>query len=990
VAWVLCLVPVAVPARAATPLRGIGVDEALGGEPMLADAPTSVPVVSRVSLDPHDFQGAGSDAAFARLDARLELYGARKIPVILALGPFPADDGAVEEWRQIVRAVAEHGRGRAAAYEIGDLSGTSAQRSGGLPAPERYAYLFKLASVQIHSVDPEELVLQGPVPVDAVDWQSRLYANGVAPYEGGIAVGGSPGPMDQAADVAYRAAVAKMVALVEREDLKSIVVLDAIPLPDQPAAASAQLIDAELRALGSMVRVIVYRAPGPSLKAALSAAAKLTDLLSGDLVNLDEVAAALRIIGADGKDAGNDVAARVPHRLLYSLNRFQTYLVYWGDGLGAKIQVEATVANATAPMVRDPVTGTAVKPERIETADQGKRLRLTVPVADHALIVDFNFGAVETFAATAEAQKPALLRVEEIVFRYQQAQAAQDAALQNYIAHVRMEQHFHPSPADPEYVIVTENRLFSDRSGVEWEELSFSMNGAKWTSNRPAFPLVQPEKVLSLPLDLRLNQDYSYRLDGLDSVGGRDAYVVRFEPVATTHALYRGTVWIDRRTFVRLKVHAVETRLTGSVVSNDETQFYSPAGDAQGREIWLLDRLSSRQIFLIAGRNVLVEREIKLSDFRLNAAEFDANRSAARASNRIMYRDTDQGIRYFVKKGETRVVSTELTSSVRAFALGTDVDPSFDYPLPIGGLDVLDFNFLNRDMQLALLFGGVIALGNIQHPNLWGGRFDASVDFFGLAIKANDSVFDAVGERAGERVDRIPFATGFNVGFQMTPFQKIGGHYELRYDAYFRDSLTAKSFVIPSSTLTSGEGASYEYRRGGYSLTADATAYQRGTWDTWGAPGAVFDPEARTYTKYDAGLSKDFVFSTFHTIHFNGTYFGGQRLDRFSRYQFGLFDATRMHGVPSAVRFDALAMFRGSYSFNLFDLYRFDLFVDRANGRNTDIDDSWRGVTGLGARVNLRAPRNTILQVDVGKSFLPDVYRGAGSTVVQVLLLKPL
>ena len=40
--------------------------------------------------------------------------------------------------------------------------------------------------------------------------------------------------------------------------------------------------------------------------------------------------------------------------------------------------------------------------------------------------------------------------------------------------------------------------------------------------------------------------------------------------------------------------------------------------------------------------------------------------------------------------------------------------------------------------------------------------------------------------------------------------------------------------------------------------------------------------------------------------------------------------------------------------------------------------------------MNLRAPRNTILQVDFGKSFLPDIYRGAGSTVLQILLLKPL
>ena len=79
-----------------------------------------------------------------------------------------------------------------------------------------------------------------------------------------------------------------------------------------------------------------------------------------------------------------------------------------------------------------------------------------------------------------------------------------------------------------------------------------------------------------------------------------------------------------------------------------------------------------------------------------------------------MYRDTDQGLRYLVKQGEARVVSNDLTTSTKAFALGAQVDPSFDYPLPIGGIDILDFNFLNRNLQFALLFAGVF--GARQHP----------------------------------------------------------------------------------------------------------------------------------------------------------------------------------------------------------------------------------------------------------------------------------
>ena len=66
-----------------------------------------------------------------------------------------------------------------------------------------------------------------------------------------------------------------------------------------------------------------------------------------------------------------------------------------------------------------------------------------------------------------------------------------------------MQQHFRPTSTDPGFDVVTENRFFADREGVEWEELSFSVNGTKWGPDRPPFPLLQPEKVLAPPLDLR-------------------------------------------------------------------------------------------------------------------------------------------------------------------------------------------------------------------------------------------------------------------------------------------------------------------------------------------------------------------------------------------------------------------------------------------------------------------------------------------------------
>ena len=83
-----------------------------------------------------------------------------------------------------------------------------------------------------------------------------------------------------------------------------------------------------------------------------------------------------------------------------------------------------------------------------------------------------------------------------------------------------------------------------------------------------------------------------------------------------------------------------------------------------------------------------------------------------------MYRETDRGLRYYVKDGDTRVVSDRSTKSARAMAMGVTLDPSYAFPLPIFGINYLDFEFHGPDSQLAILFAGVLAAGNVQRPKL--------------------------------------------------------------------------------------------------------------------------------------------------------------------------------------------------------------------------------------------------------------------------------
>ncbi len=963
----------AVPAAAA--LRGVGVDETLSAGPVLAPAldlaalPAGLPLFVRIAVRPADVAGPQADA-WPALDERLSLYAARRVPVVVALGALPATR-ETEPWKALLRELAGKSRGRVRAYELATPAGTAAGE---------VAFVLKLAVVQVRAADPDARIVAGGLKAGDAGWLESLYREDVAAYVDAIAVDAPAAEAGPAAD-----ALAPLSAVVEREDPTAVVAVTGIPLGDE-VQAPRRLADWELRLLGTKVPAHAYVATPEVLARGLGVAAALKDLLSAEVVPLDEKGSGLTLV----RD-GQDVTATFPHRLLYNVGTFSTYFVYWGgaDSGTETLQVELRESAGKPPLIRDPLKGRqGVAREFLRDARTKTSRVNVVPVPDRPLFLDFNGGS-DAYVARAEVTEGVLPSVAEIIARHQEAQAAQDTRVETYVADAHMEQHFRPSATDPGWDVVTENRFYADREGTEWEELSFTLNGSKWGADRPPFPLLQPEKVLSLPLDLRLDRDYRYKLEGVDKIGDRRAYAVRFDPLDATRSLYRGTVWIDAETFLKLKVQAVQTSLSAPVVSSEEVQYFTKAAELEGHPLSMFTRLVGRQILMIAGRNLLVEREVRLSNFRVNSPDFRQARAASRATDHVMYRDTDGGLRYFVKKGEERVVQEHPTTTARALAFGVTIDPSYDYPLPILGFNYLDFDFLGKNQQLALLFGGVLALANVQHQKILGPRVDASLDLFAIAVPVNDQVYDASGEVTGERLRDLPFATGLNLGWQFTDFQKLTGIYQFRYDHYSADDETSPGFVVPRSTATNGVGLAYEYKRRGYSLDVYGFAHRRAVWEAWGT-GEGFDPGQRSYQKYTASLSKDFFFGL-HKIHLNAAYFGGRHLDRFSMYQFGFFDENRIHGVPSAgVRFAELAMLRTAYSFNLLDLYRVDVFLEQALGKDPTYDTKWRGVTGLGLGLNLRAPFGTLLRADLGKSILPALYSGSGSFVAQILILKPI
>ncbi len=926
--------------------------------PPLPDLPAAVRIAVDAS-DPGDVAG------------RVAVAGAW--PIWLTIAGIDAPTVDAVSWAQRVRTIVA----AVPALAVVELEADGAD-------PRRTAFLLKIAAAEIRARASSVPIVLGGAAATAARRDAVVTAD-VAPSIDALALRSGPGASLDAVAVS---------TWIAEHDPGALAVELAVDIAD--ASAARVFATHEVGRLGTPVAARGYRLSAAALREILPVAGRFADLYAGDVtpVTVADGAVTLRAGGAD-------VTTTRRWRVLYNLDTLGTYLVVESDGpVEDRLEVSLVMPSSGAVVVRDPLTGRDRPASRTVRDDASQRTDATIVLPGVGTwLVDFTRGAEAGFVQREDVTGARTLSVEEILARHQARQAAERDLSPRYVVNGRIQQYFRPTVTDPGYDVITENRFFVDRvEGTEWEEREFSVNGARFGEPRPPFPLLQAEKVLSPPLSIDLDERYRYRLQGTDTVNGRAAWVVTFEPLRRDQSLYRGTVWIDRETYVRLRQQAVQTALSAPVISNDETQDFAPVRTPSGAEVWLPSRIYNQQLFLVAGRNLLVERRIAFSDYQIAPDDFAGQRQEARGGARTMYRDTDVGVRYFVKEGDQRVVSETSTTRAKALALGLTIDPGFDFPLPIGGINYLNFRFRGRqDTQVAVLFAGVLAAGNIQRPKAIAGRIDASIDFFAIAPPSTDRIFGPGGEREDQSLLTWPLSTGLNLGWQATTWQRISAQYQFRFDGYVRDSTTAPDYVTPTSTVTNGLGLLYEYRRRGYSVTANGTWARRMSWRPWGDPDALVQTPA-AYVKYQVSATKVFYLGPFSKVIVNGAWFGGDRLDRFSQYQFGLFDDTRIHGVPSAgVRYSELAMGRAQYSFNLLDQYRTDLFVDRAWGRITAsgvpgvVPVPWEPLTGVGVAFNVRIPgRTAFLRGEVGYSFLPNRYDGLGSTTVQVMLLKPL
>ncbi len=822
-----------------------------------------------------------------------------------------------------------------------------------VPSASEYAFLVKRASVALTGADPEAKVVSEPLPDDPA-WLRELYSLEAGTYLDLLAF---------APDDAARLDAA--LATATELDPGKPVVLDGVPWPDPASRTLAEAAAATARGFS----LVLFRAPAQALDAAALAPLKLlADEFQGEL-SLDKGTAPSGAERAWSFVRGKDLALRV-------------------------IAVPAAGSDEMKldfpdPQLREPARVELVHGEVIPLYGAHRTasgLEVTVPDPDPATILRLSRASIAELQGVAEkvtVESNRLIPVEEVLRHLQAFEDAQDRRIRHWQAVNSTTLRFQAASGVQAVEATFQGQIFY-RPGqpFDWAWQDFYLNGVKWRGKSiPEIPLVQPEKAAAMPLQIHFTKEYRYSLRGTDRVNGRDCWLVDFEPAAAVAAgqtLFRGSVWVDRKTWARVRTRGVQIGLQGEVLSNEETIDYTPV-DASGKPAdWGSDayvlplHTIGEQILSVVNTATVVEKEVNLTGVVVNGADFDADREKVFASKATMVRDTDKGLRYLVHQegapGSERMVKEGYDTSKLFLIGGIFYDESLPYPLPLAGVNYFDLNFHGGHRQLNAFYGGVLGIVNYADPHLFGSKADFGADVFAIGVSSSDRLYRNGVESKHEEVKELPARVSLNLGFPLGNFVKVNSSYRLAYSKYSSTTDTDPSFILPSSGLTQRLNLGVQFARGGYRVKVEGAYNHRSKWDFWGLPGnAEFDSSAQNYTTWGATAAKNWYFSTFRKLGLEVGYLDGRNLDRFSKYQFGFFGDTRVHGYQiGKVRAEKAYLTHATYGFEINKTLRLDAVADAAWA--TDKTSGFKNelLAGTGLAGTFMGPWETLVQLDVG------------------------
>jgi hypothetical protein len=659
----------------------------------------------------------------------------------------------------------------------------------------------------------------------------------------------------------------------------------------------------------------------------------------------------------------------------------------------------------------DPATGAQLPAGQATNTDKGF-VQTCACTTEYALIsIHRQSEAEQTLYNTVEVKGGVELKVEEIIARWQQNREAQKQKLENYLATSFMSLHFENTNLGPGFDVSMQLKQFFSRDGqMEIAQKEFYVNGVKWGKNRE-FPLpqIEPEKVLTQPLELKLNERYEYKLLGTEQVNGALCYVIGVEPKVRDEALYSGKIWIDGTTFREVKQYLNQRGAKSNVLVNSETQNFELVRDGKGNQFNLLRSISAQQLLNAAGRDFVLQRTVQFSDYVINTPEFSDTLAAEHSSDDPMFRDTDEGLRVLQKKGGERVLVESEVKRVRALIAGAMYGGTFNFPIPFLGISIADFDFRHTGAQLSTFFAGPILVSDLSKQ--YRPKFRLALDLSLNGLPGENRIYSNNIELTQGEVWTWEQTAGLRASWQATTHLSVTASNYFAYDNFLRTSEAAEQYELPRNGLNVLPGLEIKYNLKGYVFDAQGTRGERIDWRPFGCT-SLAQPSAgcgssssnpppqnavlvqrpqNTFTLYNADLNKDYYIGKFTKGGWDVSYWGGDQLDRFSRYFPSFLSAPRLNGIPPGTdSFDAIAMANVHYGFNVMDLMKVDGMYAYARARNEQESLQFRKFDGLELNFDTPGPLGTLVQGTVSYALDGNIARYNSRWAAYILIFKPL
>ena len=597
-------------------------------------------------------------------------------------------------------------------------------------------------------------------------------------------------------------------------------------------------------------------------------------------------------------------------------------------------------------------------------------------------------GSGEKITVSGEYKIP----VEYIIARHQAVEQAQSLLLKNYTADAEVNYHFKiPGSTSSVDVTFINQFLFDQKSGARWVQKEVLLNGVVWHGKRiPELPIIEPEKINTLPLVLTLTRAYTYRLLKEEEFQGRNCYVIEFFPSPGQNIQdVSGRVWIDKETYEKKQIRIIQKKMTPPQVSNEEYDRYS-SFEFNGKKFTILSGIKAQQIFTVIGQTITAEKEVYFTNLKLNRDDFDSVLEEALKSDSPILQDTEKGFKYLHKnKDGTRTIKMEEKTGHLAAVGGAYYDESLDTPMPFAGIDYFDYNYKKKKIQVNLLVAGPVDSISISKSDILP-KFDFSLSGLFFLFSFKDRYYQNGIEQEGQELKTMTQNIYTSLGYRVTQFSNLKLSLDGKYLNFKTTDKTNDNFKKPKSHFDWGYGLSYEYSRRGWQFAGEYEGHKRSSWEDWGYGYSeeIIDKD-KDYLLWDVSFGKTFYLPKFQKIGVSLAYLDGKDLDRFSKYRFTYMGSKSLSGFTgSGIRFDKGYVARTLYAFDIAKVVRFSASLDYGKIKQNKDDENWQNHTGLGVSGTISGPWGTVCSLDVGWAIRSDIPSVKNDTTVALMIFK--